>query len=42
VFEDQVLKRAFSSKREELAGGWSKLHKKSFIIGSPHHMFGVE
>jgi hypothetical protein len=42
MFEDQVLKRAFGLKREELAGGWRKLHKRSFIVCTLHHMFGMQ
>jgi hypothetical protein len=38
VCEDQVLKRVFGSNREELAGGWRKLHKEELpnLYSSPH------
>jgi len=26
VFENRVLKRIFETKREEVAGGWKRLH----------------
>jgi hypothetical protein len=28
VFENRVLRRIFASKRNEVTGGWRKLHKK--------------
>jgi len=28
VFENRVLKRIFESKREEVAGGWRRLHNE--------------
>jgi hypothetical protein len=28
VFEKRVLKRIFGSKRDEVAGSWSKLHNE--------------
>jgi hypothetical protein len=28
VFENRVLKRIFRSKRDEVTGGWRKLHNK--------------
>jgi hypothetical protein len=29
VFENRVLRRIFGSKRDEMTGGWRKLHMKS-------------
>jgi hypothetical protein len=26
VFEDRLLRRSFGSKREEVVGGWTRLH----------------
>jgi hypothetical protein len=31
VFENSVLRRILGSKREEVAGGWRKLHNEEFI-----------
>jgi hypothetical protein len=28
VFENRVLRRIFGSKRDEVAGGWRKLHNE--------------
>jgi hypothetical protein len=28
VFENRVLRRIFGSKRDEVMGGWRKLHKE--------------
>jgi hypothetical protein len=28
VFEDRVMKRIFASKRDEIVGGWRKLHNE--------------
>jgi hypothetical protein len=28
VFENRLLKRTFGSKREEVAGGWGRLHNE--------------
>jgi hypothetical protein len=28
VFENRVLRRAFVSRRDEMAGGWRKLHNE--------------
>jgi hypothetical protein len=33
VFEDRVLRRLFGPKRDEVTGGWRKLHNK-FQSGS--------
>jgi hypothetical protein len=30
VFENRVLRRIFGPKREEVAGGWRRLHSKEF------------
>jgi hypothetical protein len=29
VFENRVLRRIFGPKRDEVTGGWRKLHKKA-------------
>jgi hypothetical protein len=34
VFENRVLKRAFGPLREEITGGWRKLHK-----GALHNLY---
>jgi hypothetical protein len=38
VFENRVLRKIFVVKREEVAGGWKKLHNKglSNLYSSPH------
>jgi hypothetical protein len=37
VFENRVLRRIFGSKRDELTGGWRKLHNKELhdVYSSP-------
>jgi hypothetical protein len=30
VFENRVLERIFGSERDEVTGGWRKLHNKEF------------
>jgi hypothetical protein len=30
VFENRVLRRIFGPKREEVAGGWRRLHNEEF------------
>jgi hypothetical protein len=37
VFENRVLRRIFGPKRDEVAGGWRKLHKKELhnLYSSP-------
>jgi hypothetical protein len=37
VFEDRVLKRIFGPKRDEVTGGWRKLHKEELhnLYSSP-------
>jgi hypothetical protein len=32
VLENKVLRRIFGSYREEIKGGWTTFHKRSFII----------
>jgi hypothetical protein len=32
VFENRVLRRIFGPEREEVTGGWRKLHMRSCII----------
>jgi hypothetical protein len=38
VFENRVLKRIFRPKRDEVIGGWRKLHNEEFhnLYGSPN------
>jgi hypothetical protein len=38
VFESRVLRRIFGSKRDEVTGGWRKLHsdKPHKLYSSPH------
>jgi hypothetical protein len=31
VFENRVLRRIFGGKRDEVTGGWRKLHNEVFI-----------
>jgi hypothetical protein len=37
VFENRVLRRIFGPKRDEVAGGWRKLHNKELrdLYSSP-------
>jgi hypothetical protein len=37
VFENRVLRRIFGHKREEVAGGWRRLHNEEFhnLYASP-------
>jgi hypothetical protein len=37
VYENRALRRIFGSKREEVAGGWRKLHNEELhnLYGSP-------
>jgi hypothetical protein len=32
VFENRVLRRIFGPKRDEMTGGWRKLHNKEIVI----------
>jgi hypothetical protein len=38
VFENRVLRRKFGSKRDEVAGDWSKLHNEELrsLYSSPN------
>jgi hypothetical protein len=38
VFENRVLRRIFGSKREEVAGGWRRLHNEElhYLYSSSH------
>jgi hypothetical protein len=36
--ENRVLRRIFGPKREEVAGGWRKLHIEDFITCTLHQM----
>jgi hypothetical protein len=33
VFENRVLRKIFGPKRDEIIGGWRKLHKKGLHNG---------
>jgi hypothetical protein len=37
VFEDRVLRRTFGPKRDEVAGGWRRLHNEELhnLYASP-------
>jgi hypothetical protein len=35
VFENRELRAIFGCEREEVTGGWRKVHDKDFIICSP-------
>jgi hypothetical protein len=43
VFEDRVLRRIFGPKREEVAGGWRKLHNEELhnLYASPNIIIRV-
>jgi hypothetical protein len=34
VFEKRVLRRMFGPKRDEVIGGWRKLHNEEVITGT--------
>jgi hypothetical protein len=38
VFDNRVLRRIFGSKREEVTGGWRKLHNEEIhnLLSSPN------
>jgi hypothetical protein len=38
VFENKVLRRIFRPKRDEVTGEWRRLHKKSFMLCTPHQI----
>jgi hypothetical protein len=38
VFENRVLRRIFGPKRDEVIGGWRKLHKRSFVLCTLHQI----
>jgi hypothetical protein len=38
VFENKVLRRRFRPKRDEGTGEWRRLHKKSFMLCTPHQI----
>jgi hypothetical protein len=40
VFENRVLRRIFGSKRDEVTGGWRKLHNEELhnLYSSPSHL----
>jgi hypothetical protein len=39
VFDDRSLRGMFSSKREEVTGGWRKLNNEETIIYTLHQIF---
>jgi hypothetical protein len=41
VFENRVLRRIFGPKRDEVTGGWRKLHNKE-LRDSTHHQVWLE
>jgi hypothetical protein len=43
VFEDRVLRRIFGPKREEVAGGWRRLHNEELhnLYASPNIIIKV-
>jgi hypothetical protein len=36
VFENRVLRRIFGPKRDEVTGGWRKLHNEELCGNLPH------
>jgi hypothetical protein len=32
VFENRVLRRIFGPKRDEVMGGWRKMHKEQLLL----------
>jgi hypothetical protein len=38
VFDNRALRRIFGPKREEMAGGWRRLHNEGFIIYMFHQI----
>jgi hypothetical protein len=44
VFENRMLKRIFGSKRDEVAGGWRRLHNEEFhnLYALPYSIRVVE
>jgi hypothetical protein len=43
VFENRVLRRMFGPKREEVAGGWRRLHNEELHnLASPNIIMVVE
>jgi hypothetical protein len=38
VFENRVLRRMSGAKREEVAGGWRRLHDEDFITWTLHQL----
>jgi hypothetical protein len=44
VFENRVLRRIFGPKREEVAGGWRRLHNEELhnLYASPNVIRGVK
>jgi hypothetical protein len=37
VFENRVLRRIFGPKRDEVTGGWRKLHNEDLVLFSKHN-----
>jgi hypothetical protein len=44
VFEDRVLRRIFGPKRDEITGGWRKLHNEELhkLYSSPNIIRMIE
>jgi hypothetical protein len=40
VFEKRVLREIFGPKKEQGRGEWRRLHNESFMICTPHQIFG--
>jgi hypothetical protein len=40
VFENRALRRIFGHKREEVAGGWRRLHNEEFHDGELEDKMG--
>jgi hypothetical protein len=42
VFENRVLRRIFGPKRDEVTGGWRKLHNEEYYMGRAFRTHGEE
>jgi hypothetical protein len=38
VFENRVLRRIFGPKRDEVMGGWRRLHNKKLVTSTLHEV----
>jgi hypothetical protein len=41
VFENRVLRRIFGPKREEVTGGWRKLHNEELLFFWLSHQYPI-